>query len=374
MSPAAELEPSEQVVGEDAVAEAEEEWDPEEELVRVYGKDWMAKHGVVLSSDDYCPGLEEGWMICSLCHKMLAGYCTVLSHFESRNHRANLTWSKVQMGQDPSCLALPPPTSWSAAAPAREPWGTATAQTPSAAAPVAPMPVNTLPPSWAPPLPASEVKAAPAPQGSKIGRPEAAGRPVARGPVAEAPSSSSPWAGGAPAKASASPWAQPEDLRPVPPPPPPVPSGGFAMPPPPPPPGPPPPDCPGGAPPMAGPPPDLMAGPPPNLAPPAAAPPPDVAIPSGPWAPADICGGVGVDVAVEAGPAGARTATEVYDAREMNEAREEEGGYLRLAPGDRVLLLSDPSPGHAANQHGSYAFGQRVSDGEQGWVPVSCLR
>lgn len=38
---------------------------------------------------------QEGWMICSLCHKMLAGYCTVLSHFESRNHRANLTWSKV---------------------------------------------------------------------------------------------------------------------------------------------------------------------------------------------------------------------------------------------------------------------------------------
>merc|ERR1740138_1595426 len=38
-------------------------------------------------------------MICTLCHKKLAGFGTVLTHFESRNHRKMLAWRGEEVAQ-----------------------------------------------------------------------------------------------------------------------------------------------------------------------------------------------------------------------------------------------------------------------------------
>lgn len=62
-----------------------------------------------------------------------------------------------------------------------------------------------------------------------------------------------------------------------------------------------------------------------------------------------------------------------YDGREVSEAGRPEGGYLRLFEGDVVELLSDPAPGHPGNQWAEYSFGC-TRGGEEGWVPLGCLR
>jgi len=62
------------------------------EVIQLYGEDWMSKHGVVVSSEACVPGLEAGWHVCTHCHKQLAGPGTVLSHFESKQHRSYLEY------------------------------------------------------------------------------------------------------------------------------------------------------------------------------------------------------------------------------------------------------------------------------------------
>lgn len=75
----------------------------------------------------------------------------------------------------------------------------------------------------------------------------------------------------------------------------------------------------------------------------------------------------------QAAPAdGTYVVTIGYAANEMNADGDPEQGYVALAVGDRVTLLSEAMPGHPANQHQRYAYGQLLS-GETGWVPVDCL-
>eukprot|EP00928_Gymnodinium_smaydae_P002102 TRINITY_DN1073_c0_g1_i1.p1 TRINITY_DN1073_c0_g1~~TRINITY_DN1073_c0_g1_i1.p1 ORF type:complete len:415 (+),score=79.37 TRINITY_DN1073_c0_g1_i1:48-1292(+) len=73
-----------------------EEEDGEAEVVRLFGIDWMRDHGVRITSEDCYPGLEAGWMICTLCEKQLAGHWTCVTHFESRIHRRNLAFRRAQ--------------------------------------------------------------------------------------------------------------------------------------------------------------------------------------------------------------------------------------------------------------------------------------
>lgn len=75
----------------------------------------------------------------------------------------------------------------------------------------------------------------------------------------------------------------------------------------------------------------------------------------------------------EAAAAGHHVAKVEYDGREVNEAHEPEGGYLAVVVGDRVVVLSDATPGHSENKWPSYAYGRRVRDAEEGWIPMGCL-
>eukprot|EP00929_Paragymnodinium_shiwhaense_P104876 TRINITY_DN69678_c0_g1_i1.p1 TRINITY_DN69678_c0_g1~~TRINITY_DN69678_c0_g1_i1.p1 ORF type:complete len:452 (-),score=91.70 TRINITY_DN69678_c0_g1_i1:98-1453(-) len=69
-------------------------WDDggEPELVRLFGPNWMQDHGVVVSSEGVYAGLEAGWMVCTLCGKQLAGFWTVISHFQGKVHQKKLYW------------------------------------------------------------------------------------------------------------------------------------------------------------------------------------------------------------------------------------------------------------------------------------------
>jgi len=62
-----------------------------------------------------------------------------------------------------------------------------------------------------------------------------------------------------------------------------------------------------------------------------------------------------------------------YDGREVNEAHEPEAGYLAVVVGDNVELLCNASPGHSQNRWPSYAYGRRLLDAEEGWIPMACL-
>jgi len=57
----------------------------------------MKNHCIEVTSETFCPGLEEGWLICNLCHKRLAGLCTVLTHLDGRNHRRWLAWRNSEI-------------------------------------------------------------------------------------------------------------------------------------------------------------------------------------------------------------------------------------------------------------------------------------
>jgi len=72
------------------------EWDGEAEVIRLYGSDWMERNGVMFTSADFCPGLEAGRMICTICHAQLLSHSTVLSHFESKKHRRWLAWHNAE--------------------------------------------------------------------------------------------------------------------------------------------------------------------------------------------------------------------------------------------------------------------------------------
>jgi len=62
-----------------------------------------------------------------------------------------------------------------------------------------------------------------------------------------------------------------------------------------------------------------------------------------------------------------------YDALEMSENGVVESGYLPLAPGDCVKVLSEPTEGHAANRSKKYLYGS-VPGRANGWVPADFLK
>jgi len=315
-------------------------------------------------------------MICTLCHKQLAGLCTVLSHFESRGHRSWLAWHNSEVMAASQALpgappALPAPVAWSGERQAPPP------------------PLEEPPPALPPPLPgfapqsahgwlpAYGADAAPAVSSAARPFPMPAGT---RAAAAVPPPTSAPPSGGPP------------------PPPPPLgpPPQGFGPPPP-----------PTGPPPGLGPPPPRGVPPPVRQGPPTVAPAP-LPVPSpssqlaaepvrlgGPLpqqAAGPAGGSAGAEEAGSSGHApGAVTPAESgrpaqnqefweavvvlhYDATELAEDGRPEGGYLALSVGERLELRGAPVPGHSANQARHYFYGQKLEDrSSAGWFPTHCI-
>ena len=57
----------------------------------------MHKHFIRVSSKDFFPELEAGWMICTLCEKRLAGHSNVLNHFATWPHQRNVMYTHGQL-------------------------------------------------------------------------------------------------------------------------------------------------------------------------------------------------------------------------------------------------------------------------------------
>lgn len=297
--------------------QAEEEWDPEEALIKMYGEDWQEKHGIKITSDTYCPGLEAGWMICTLCNRQLAGLWSVFTHFESRNHRRNFEWQfahSERTAEFRECLALPPSEGWRAP-PIHSSWA------PSIQSAWMPPIQSQLPPlantSWSPPPPPPSGMVPPPPP-PPPGDPEGwflEGSPpqlgVTRSSAPPPPSDQPPFWGGPP--------------------------------------------------------------PPPSAPPPPGAPPGDSMPPCGGAPTLGACGMASESSNKGAPTDGTYVVAKVYDGLEWNEAGEIEGGYIALAVGDRATLLSEASSGHAANKWQRYAYGELAS-GQEGWLPVDCLK
>ena len=88
--------------------EEEEQEEGETYLMREYGDNWMRDHCIMMSDEDFCPGLEAGWMVCTLCGKQLAGGWIVVSHIEGKWHKKNMAWrnSGYAAKPDPNLLQL----------------------------------------------------------------------------------------------------------------------------------------------------------------------------------------------------------------------------------------------------------------------------
>lgn len=83
----------------------------EAEMVKLHGEDWINKNLLARTTRTYCPGLEEGWLVCTMCHKQLAGLYTIYAHCTSRRHVANLEWMSKQAVEGPgSNPPLPAPS------------------------------------------------------------------------------------------------------------------------------------------------------------------------------------------------------------------------------------------------------------------------
>jgi len=310
------------------------DWDPEKELVKLYGEDWMKTHCIEVTGEAFCPGLEAGWLICTLCHKRLAGMTTVLTHVEGRNHRKWLAWRSSEILINLHASQPPETGGWGAYK--------GLAGTASSA-----QPVQQKPPPPEDPPPVSQPPPPPPLQ-------------LLRGKD----------------KSSS--------LRGPPPPPPPSIGlfktlGGPAPPPPP------------------GPPPPILCRPPPgdppqnedkDAAPAAAATvavaaaaqgdqetqrPNElireeaVAVPLGSSSPVACVSDQSQIQLQEA------TAIVAYDATEFLEDGQQEAGYLPLVPGDRLVLHGEPVSGHATNQAPLYVYGSKFGDSSaQGWFPTRC--
>jgi len=341
----------------------------------------------MMSNDSFCPGLEEGWMICSLCNKQLAGLCTVLSHFESKRHQQAMGWyghegddalrprlalpepawspapasgggwnpPAPQMARETPLPPAPPPTQGTTqtaftppAFPSSmfkssmpEPPPSSTTYAPRRGGPPAPAVDNSYP-SWAPPPPVSRPAgthdiAPPLPPGRPAGpRPPPGPRP----PGGTAPSNA------APPPPSASPWAS---------------GTGISQPPP--------------------PPPEEEEEHPPPPVDEEDDDEPDFAPPAGP--PTLASEGCRLSAPLGSGSAGPSKVVRhqqvalAYNGAEVNDQGEPEGGYLPLMVGQQVTLMSEHQPGHDANQYPKYAYA-RVTDAagivSAGWVPLACLR
>lgn len=329
--------------GSHAAVPAEEQvtevWDPEVELIKAHGPDWMEKHGIVVSSETCFPGLEAGWLICTVCQKQLAGAATALFHFESRSHREWLAWRTGEVVH-----AVRQKKTGSASASSSKP---ATWQAPA-------LPAGGWQP---PPLPKSISTQAIA----DVDRPPL---PVPGSAVAAKPAASVSAPSTAPEEASDRPLADA---------PPPLPSRSFLLPgrqaqsqPPPPPP--------------PGSPPQRIAPPPPP------GPPPLEEIGSPPLLPQAV-GASDAEFLLESDEpireseqqevAAQRVVVASYDGKEVDESGQPEAGYLVLAVGDVVKPLCDPVAGHSRSQAASYVYGRRMSGssiGEEGWIPTSFLQ
>lgn len=318
---------------------AEEEWDPEAEVLRLYGENWMQNHGVQFSTEAFCPGIEEGWMICTLCHKQLAGLCTVLSHFESKGHQMWLAYRNQQVlgGQmQGTGLALPAPAGWKA----DQGW----VVQPRVGLPPPP-PTNEPPPPPPPPPEGGE-------QMSYTGWVTMPPPP----PLGQPPSIAGSYA----------PTGLPPSMPHA------VPAAGMGSP-----------DqgalfrADGQAPTELG---RAQLG---SLAPAHPGPPSIAEHPAqaqavlGPTsAPAHGAAVLGPTSA----PASATRSAEAiavlpYEAKEVAEDGRPESGYLILEVGDRVVLHGAPVPGHSANRALHYSYGRKLGPtGESGWFPSEIVR
>lgn len=391
---------------ETAPSEDEDEWDAEREIVKIHGEDWMEKHEIKMTSDEYCPGLEAGWMVCGLCHRQFAGLTSIYYHFESRNHQKNYDWKWAkEHGANFAAPFLPLPDSGEIGdgdpeepvfmgfrpdfqpflhpRPPRRAIRDKKEKAPVEAEPFEmPKGLDEEQPAWMPsfaggagpglsmpppPPPSGQMPPAPPPPpGDPDGwSPVGAPPPLIPG-IPPPPPGNGAFAGMPPPPGPVSPWGIPLNAAAPPPPPPaPVDDGAPPMGVPPPPMGVPPAGY--GAPPPAGvppvgysPPPPAGSSPPPPGPPssiPAAAPPPPAAESSPP---------------TEATGPGEYVVAIAYDGREVNEAGSAEGGYLPLTVGARITLVTEASPGEASNRFSLYAYG-RLASGEEGWVPLDCL-
>ena len=77
------------------------EWEePEAEVLRIYGPNWMKDNDVFVSDATNCPGLRAGVWVCRRCSVELAGYSTVLSHFKGQRHQSNMQHKQWQVMRD----------------------------------------------------------------------------------------------------------------------------------------------------------------------------------------------------------------------------------------------------------------------------------
>jgi len=361
----------------ESVPTDEEDWDPEEEILKVWGENWMEYHHIKVTSESYCPGLEAGWLVCELCSRQLAGYHSLYMHFESRNHRRNLEWARAQLEEGglaggPEALPAPdgwmPPDQFNAFQPptqtalgSRKSGGSRNRSSRGESSHAALYQQQQCPPvrsSWAA-MQGSQHAMAPPPPTSAVPPPP----PPPPGDPSQWLTAGMPQGFSAPPPPSAAP-----PLVSAPPPPPGAPPATSSGPPPPS--GAPPPSSVGPPPPSGGPSPPSAGPPPPSGGPPlsGAGPPPPAAGPPPPTGGSGQSGGRPGMAPADGTYAVARA----YDGREVSATGTVEGGYLPLVEGTRVTLLSEAKPGSDTNRHSRYAFG-KLPSGQEGWVPVDCL-
>jgi len=329
-------------------------WDAETELIKLHGEDWKKIHGIEVTSETFCPGIEPGWLICTLCNKRLAGMCTVLNHVEGRWHRRCLAYKSHE-----SLINM-----HASQPPGANVWGAYTGIA-GVAAPAQPVQKKYSPPEDLPPV----------------------AQPPPPPPLQLLKGKDGP-----------------SNLNGRPPPPPPsvgllTSQGGPAPPPPP------------------GPPPRILSRPPPGDPPqnedaraaPAAAAEAEAAekasvaqedqeeqelkaqtrqeedgastITQATFGTRQEEDGASIITQATFGTDQTQMhlleaiAIQPYDATEFLEDGQQESGYLPLLPGDRLLLHGEPASGHATNQAPLYVYGSRVGDSSsQGWFPERCCR
>ena len=411
------------------LSECEPEGDGQFEVVEEYGPIWMTEHSIILTDEYNCPGMEAGWMLCTLCGRQLAGHWNVFTHLSGKQHKNQMGWKTAQAAlkaraavtsntgtswvppalPESTASSYPPPPAlptvpYTSAAPQSTPsnsadWTRWTAQT---AAP------TTSASTWTPPLPIAHqcdlpnFPAAPVPSHWSLPKQEGK-KPTKRRsqqrvpvPVAETPT----WM---PPPPSHMPSVELPTWQPQAPPPPPKnpPKNAdekknaeqaekkkehqfsaenpwtFSV--------------------------NACIG----LIGPAAStdirerkqqqqqrhqqqeavhidedsddePPPPTYDPTPDCLQAPRVRPTGQDdLSNFQAPSGPKTKTRNvilnYDASEVDEAGNPEGGYLRVRIGQRITIEHEALPGHARNLYDQYIFA-RLDDHEQGWLPTACLQ
>ena len=77
-------------------SECEPEGNGQFEVVEEYGPNWMTEHSIIVTDEYNCPGMEAGWMLCTLCGRQLAGYWNVFTHLRGKQHKNQMGWKTAQ--------------------------------------------------------------------------------------------------------------------------------------------------------------------------------------------------------------------------------------------------------------------------------------